>query len=206
MVETSKKGMLCTRHLSFDPWRILRRPAAIGSSRTAQTYLKPAASGSHTGQGPRCAKAPTVTASHSKVRRQLRTLPSPCTMGERLDLQVARAWLLLGGYENGRSDSIAANAEYDRAGVLVSGSGGPASAPERTAPLPAGGAGSRTGLPPSRVPSYEEVVNRGPASPGSWVFRAETCRSPDTAPMMRFVYWDQDSDTWRRFAACPDCF
>ena len=127
-------------------------------------------------------------------------------MGERLDLQVARAWLLLGGYENGRSDSIAANAEYDRAGVLVSGAGGPASAPERTAPLTAGGARPQAGLPPSRVPGYGEVVNRGPASPGSWVFLAETSKYPDTAPMMRFVYWDDKSDTWRRFAACPDCF
>ena len=127
-------------------------------------------------------------------------------MGERLDLQVARAWLLLGGHENDRSDSIAANAEYDRAGVLVSGSGGPASAPEQTAPLPAGGAGPQTGFPPSRIPGYGEVVNRGAASPGSWVFLAETSKYPDTAPIMRFVYWDDESDTWRRFAACPDCF
>ena len=64
-------------------------------------------------------------------------------MSERLDQQVARAWLLLGGYENDRSDSIAANAEYDRAGVLVPDSGGPESAPERMARPAAGGVATK---------------------------------------------------------------
>ena len=127
-------------------------------------------------------------------------------MGEPVDRQVARAWLLLGGYENDRSDSIAANTQYDRAGVLVRSLGDPAGAPGQTAPPPAGGQEPHAGLPPSRVPNYGEVVNRGMANPGTWVFLSDVSKQPDTAPVMRFVYWDDDSDTWRRFAACPDCF
>ena len=140
----------------------------------------------------------------SPACRQLLAVSGQVTMGERLDLQVARAWLLLGGYENDRSDSIAANAQYDRAGVLVHSLGDPAGAPGQTAPPPAGGQEPHAGLPPSRVPNYGEVVNRGMANPGSWVFLADVSKHPDTAPVMRFVYWDDDSDTWRRFAACPD--
>ena len=127
-------------------------------------------------------------------------------MGERLDLQVARAWLLLGGYENDRSDAIAANAQYDRAGLFVRGPDGPGGALEHATPPPTRAQEPHAGLPPSRVPGYSEVVNRGMASPGSWVFLADVNRHGDTAPVMRFVYWDDETDTWRRFAACPDLF
>ena len=156
--------------------------------------------------GPRAGSSEQSRTPPSRLAGNLASGPIRVGMSERLDQQVARAWRLLEIYENDRADSIAANAVYDRAGVLVPDPGGPESAPAQLAHLPVEGAGTRAGLPPARVLSYEEVVNRGPPSPGSWVYLAETCRSSGTVPMMRFVYWDQESDTWRRFAACPDCF
>ena len=146
-----------------------------------------------------------------RKRHALGLLPAPrwpgqVAMGERLDLQVARAWLLLSSYENDRSDAIAANVQYDLAGLLVRGPDDPVGAPGQAARPHACGQEPHAGLPPSRVPGYAEVVNRGMANPGSWVFLADVNRHADTAPVMRFVYWDDESDTWRRFAACPDCF
>ena len=127
-VETRGKVMPTHAPL-FSLCEVTRRSAAICFSSDGSNL--PEASGLRIPPraGVQWARATTAAAPHPEACLQLRALPGQATMGERLDLQVARAWLLLGGYENDRSDSIAANTEYDRAGVLVRGPGDPAGAP-----------------------------------------------------------------------------
>ena len=76
---------------------------------------------------------------------------------------------------------------------------------------PAGlGSGGRVatarGMPPALVPSFVDVRNSGSPRPGTWIYLSEAiaCSGP-VLPVLRMVYWDDETGTWRRFMATPDC-
>ena len=94
---------------------------------------------------------------------------------------------------------------YDDRAVTA---GGPGCA---SAAGPAGpGSGERVvtsrGMPPALVPSFVDVRNSGSPRPGTWIYLSEAiaCSGP-VLPVLRMVYWDGETGTWRRFMATPDC-
>ena len=94
---------------------------------------------------------------------------------------------------------------YDDRAVAVGGASGASAAG------PAGlGPGERIatarGMPPALVPSFADIRNSGSPRPGTWIYLSEaiTCSGP-VLPVLRMVYWDDETGTWRRFMATPDC-
>ena len=65
------------------------------------------------------------------------------------------------------------------------------------------------GMPPSAVPRFRDVLNRGFPLAGRWVFLDEIVAPPGaahgTVPVACMVYWDQCVAGWRRFTAVADC-
>jgi len=62
------------------------------------------------------------------------------------------------------------------------------------------------GMPPALVPHFEDVLNTGSPRPGTWIYLNEAMvGNGPLLPVLRMVYWDQESETWRRFMATPDC-
>ena len=64
-------------------------------------------------------------------------------------------------------------------------------------------------MPPSAVPRFRDVLNRGFPLAGRWVFLDEIVAPPDSAhgtvPVACMVYWDPTRAGWRRFTAVSDC-
>ena len=62
------------------------------------------------------------------------------------------------------------------------------------------------GMPPAFVPGFADVLNTGSPRPGTWTYLSEarTGNGP-LLPVLCMVYWDEESETWRRFMATPDC-
>jgi len=62
------------------------------------------------------------------------------------------------------------------------------------------------GMPPALVPGFADVLNTGSPRPGTWIYLSEArTGSGPLLPVLCMVYWDQESETWRRFMATPDC-
>ena len=111
----------------------------------------------------------------------------------------------MGNLEEDLAVPLDDNPAYDLRAVLDRGerdrlNGGPASSC----------AGDRVeaprGMPPALVPHFEDVLNTGSPRPGTWIYLNEAMvGNGPLLPVLRMVYWDQESETWRRFMATPDC-
>ena len=99
------------------------------------------------------------------------------------------------------------NPAYDQQAVLLPGERDRLEDIPGLSPHPGEWLDNPAGVPPTFVPRFEDVLNRGSPPPGTWIYMTEarmTCGA--CLPVLRMVYWDQESDTWRRFMATPDCF
>ena len=112
---------------------------------------------------------------------------------------VALTWEWMNVLEAHFAPAILANAEYDSHGVLVHDDAGWQQTWVAGAP----------GMPPSAVPRFHDVLNRGFPLAGRWVFLDQIVAPPDSAhgtvPVACMVYWDQSCAGWRRFTALSDC-
>jgi len=120
-------------------------------------------------------------------------------------MDAARSWHWMGELQEDLARSYGDCLRYDDRAVTA---GGPGCA---SAAGPAGpGSGERVatsrGMPPALVPSFVDVRNSGSPRPGTWIYLSEAiaCSGP-VLPVLRMVYWDGETGTWRRFMATPDC-
>ena len=122
-----------------------------------------------------------------------------------MSMEAARSWHWMGDLEEDLAVPHDDNPAYDLRAVLHQG--------ERDR-LNGATAGSSAGdwienprgMPPAFVPRFEDVLNTGSPRPGTWIYlnEARVSNGP-LLPVLRMVYWDQESETWRRFMATPDC-
>ena len=115
-----------------------------------------------------------------------------------MEQNVALTWEWMNVLEARSAHAILANTEYDCNGVLVH------EAPDSQQTWMAG----TPGMPPSAVPRFRDVLNRGFPLSGRWVFLDEIVAPPDSAhgtvPVACMVYWDQSLAGWRRLTAVLD--
>jgi len=124
-----------------------------------------------------------------------------------MEQDAARGWHWMEDLEMDLAFPTAGDLAYDRQAVLMPGERDRLSGNPRPSLHPGDWLDNPAGVPPTFVPLFDDVLNRGSPRPGTWIYLTETRVSAGPClPVMRMVYWDQESETWRRFMATPDCF
>ena len=120
-------------------------------------------------------------------------------------MEAARSWHWMGELHEDLALPNVGCPPYDLRAVANSNARGASAAGPATS-----GPGERIvtarGMPPALVPGFADVLNSGSPRPGTWIYLSEArTNNGPVLPVLCMVYWDDETGTWRRFMATPDC-